>query len=433
MRKLGWVAIAALSTMVLACGHGAPKRPQGPEVSAITLDAALGNKFVMAGASGTMVARVGLSARKRSAVQRPPVNLALLVDTSGSMEGRAIADARAASLALVGSLAPDDRIAVITFNSKAETLLPSTRLADTSARELRSKIEGVKATGTTDMASGLGMAIREVKQNLIKDGVNRVVLVGDGVPNDDRQITALVADAASHGVSITALGLGNDYDETLMGRIAQQSGGRFFYVEDSTKVASFFAEEVTRLHQVVARHAVLELRPGPGVAVSGVVGRPFTGLDRGVAVQLGDLSLGEQQEVVVELASSAPKDGSNVEVLDAVLRYEDGTLGAEHEERVFVSARSTSDQTSIAQGHVKDVEDAFARAKDAAATLERIETQRNGKRNGDSLVRPSPVAPPRVPKPAARSGMPAPAAAMDESPEQQRALHDKAIRNFQAY
>jgi Ca-activated chloride channel homolog len=426
VRKLGWVVFAALAAMFLACSHSSTKLPAGPEVAAITLDAALGNKFVKSGASSTMVARIGLSARKRSATQRPPVNLALLVDTSGSMDGRAIADARAASLALVASLAPDDRIALIVFNSKADVLLPSTRLEDTSAKELRSKIEGMKATGTTDMSSGLRLAIDQVKRNLNHEGVNRVVLVGDGVPNDDRQITALVSDAAAHGVSITALGLGNDYDPMLMGRIAQQSGGRFFYVEDSTKVASFFAEEVTRLHQVVARRAVLELHPGPGVTVTGVVGRPFSGLDRGVAVQLGDLSLGEQHEIVVELASSVTKEGANVEVLDAVIRYEDGVGGAQHEERIFVGAKSTGDVASLAQGREKTVEDAFARAKDAAATLEKIESQqRNSKRN-ESPPRPSP--PRTSATPAA-----APRPADELSPEAQRSQHSNAIRNFQAY
>ena len=96
-----------------------------------------------------------------------------------------------------------------------------------------------------------------------------------------------------------------------------------------------------------------------------------------MCVPLGDLSLGEQAEVVVELAAPAAKNGANVEVLDAVLRYEDGVGGAQHEERVFVGARSTEDASSIAQGHVKTVEDAFARAKDAAATLEKIENDRN--------------------------------------------------------
>jgi hypothetical protein len=142
-----------------------------------------------------------------------------------------------------------------------------------------------KATGTTDMASGLRMAITEVTRHLDEEGVNRVVLVGDGVPNDDRQILPLVAQAAAQGISVTALGLGNDYDydydydydETLMGHIAQLSSGRFFYVDDSAKVASFFSEEVTRLHEVVARHAVLDVRPGPGVTVTGVVGGSFSG------------------------------------------------------------------------------------------------------------------------------------------------------------
>jgi Ca-activated chloride channel family protein len=425
-RVAGLVACAAVGAVTLACGHA--KAPAGPETPAVTVDAALGNKLVKAGSSGTMVARIGLAARTRSATKRPPVNLALLVDTSGSMEGKAIADARAASLALIGSLAPEDRIAVVVFDSKAETLLSSTRLDDTDPKELRKKIEAMKATGTTDMADGLRMAIHEVTAHLDREGVNRVVLVGDGVPNEAGEILPLVAQAAAQGVSVTALGLGNDYDETLMGRIAQQSGGRFFYVEDSSKVASFFSEEVTRLHKVVARHAVLEVRPGPGVAVTGVVGRSYSGLARGVSVPLGDLSLGEQAEVVVELASPAAKQGANVEVLDAVLRYEDGIGGAMHEERVFVGAKSTDDAAAIAEGRVKSVEDAFARAKDAAATLEKIENQRNKQNANQNGPRPAPAAAMPAPKRASNA---------DEdkllSPVQMREEHDRAMRNFQAY
>ena len=159
------------------------------------------------------------------------------------------------------------------------------------------------------------------------------------------------------------------------------------------------------------------------------MGRPFRPLDRGVAVQLGDFSLGEQHEIVVELASSVTKDGANVEVLDAVLRYEDGVGGTAHEERIFVGAKSTADAATLAQGREKLVEDAFARAKDAAATLEKIETQRNVQRNNEN--RPSPVAAP--PRPS-RAGAPATTMKVDESsPEDLRQQHDKAIRNFQAY
>src|SRR5262249_49644652 len=146
------------------------------------------------------------------------------------------------------------------------------------------------------------------------------------------------------------LGLGNDYDEMLMGRIAQQSGGKFSYVEDSSKVASFFKEEVVRLHKVVARNATLEIQPGPGVVVQNVIGRPNSRVGRGVQVLLGDLSLGEQHEIVVELATNATKDGSNVEALDAVLHWQDGMSGAIHEDRVFVGAKATLDEARISAG-----------------------------------------------------------------------------------
>lgn len=430
--------LAALATVLLACGRS--KMPAPPEASPVAVEAALGNRFVKAGASQGVVARIGLSAKKRSATARPPVNLALLVDTSGSMEGKAIADARAASLALLGSLTREDRLAVVVFDSKAEVLLPSTVLGDADMSELREKISAMKARGTTDMASGLRLAVEEVTRNLNKDGVNRVVLVGDGVPNDDREILSLVAQATARGVSVTSLGLGNDYDETLMGRIAQQSGGRFFYVEDSAKVASFFAEEVTRLHEVVARGAVLEITTGPGVSVAGVVGRPFQSTGHGVSIHLGDLSRGEQQEIVVELAASPAKDGANVEVLDAVLRFQDGVGGATREERVFVGAKATTDEATLAQGKAKEVEDAFARAKDAAATLEKIEQERNRTRKAASPS-PSPAtpvtdraAPPRHPAAAAKTPMPAPAEhAAPASAEDLRRQHDQAMRNFQAF
>lgn len=435
LRKMTWALFAVLCAVFLACGHSSAKLPGGPEVSPVAIEAALGNGFVRAGASNAMVARIGLSARTRSATARPRVNLGLLVDTSGSMEGKAIADARTASLALLRSLSPEDRISVVVFDSKAVTLLPSTRLADADRPELEKALGGMKASGTTDMASGLRLSIQEVAKNLEREGVNRIVLVGDGVPNDDAQILPLVDNAASRGISVTALGLGNDYDETLMGQIAQTSGGRFFYVDDSTKVASFFAEEVTRLHKVVARHAELELHPGPGVSVVRVVGRHFSPLGRGASVQLGDLSLGEQAEVVVELAASSAKDGANVEVLDAVLRYEDGTGGAAREERVFLGAKSTDDAGSLAQGHVKSVEEAFARAKDAATTLERIESDRNMQNAKNRQLAPSP-SPRRAPKTPMPAPVTAPPAAMPEaaaSPEEQRRQHDAAMRHFQAW
>jgi Ca-activated chloride channel family protein len=423
LRKIGWaLALAAFFAISLACGRA--KTPKNTEASPVALEGALGNKFVKAGASHQLVARIGITTVNRSHTTRPPVNLALLVDTSGSMEGKAIENARAASLALLESLAPEDRLAVVVFHSKAEVLLPSTRINDADMRELRTKIGAMKAEGTTEMSDGLRLALAQVQGHLEHDGVNRIVLLGDGVPNDDRIIPSLVAQAQENGISITTLGLGNDYDETLMGRIAQQSGGKFSLIEDPAKVAAFFKEEVVRLHKVVARNATLELRGGPGISVTNAIGRPAVHIPHGLSIALGDMSLGEQQEIVVELAGTPAKDGSTVEALDAVIRFQDGVGGTMREERLFLGAKSTTDEGRIASGKDENVSNAAARARDAAATLLRIEQDRK---------KTAPV-PPRAGGLAAPSPADAaPAAAMPRmSADEQRRIHNDALQNFQS-
>lgn len=428
LRRIGWaVALAVVAAVCLACAHVRSQAPR-VETSPVSIGGALGNSFVKAGASQELVARILVTSAPRASNARPPVNLVLLVDTSGSMEGRAIADARAASLALLDTLSPQDRLAVVVFDSKAEILLPSTKLADADVKDLRRRIGAMKARGTTDMAAGLRLALTEAEKTLERDGVNRIVLLGDGVPNDAASIASLVGEAAAQGISITTMGLGNDYDETLMGRIAQQSGGKFSYVEDSTKVASFFKEEVVRLHRVVARGAAIELRPGPGVTIRNVVGRQVAagGADRSIIVNLGDLTYGEENEIVVELAANPTKDGSTVEALDAVVRWQDGVGGPSREERVFFGAKATTDEARIASGKDQSVADAAARAKDAAATLLKIEQQRNLDRarsgNLNGIPMPAPAAP-------AVALPPPPKQSADET----RRVHEKAMQNFQAH
>ena len=393
LRKISFAVVLAAT---LACSRS-PKHPDVEGPSPLALEANLGNKFVKSNASQTAVARISFSTKHRDTTARPPVNLALLVDTSGSMEGKAIADARQASLALLDSLSPKDRLSVIVFNSKVDVLLPSTLIEDADLKDLRKKLSEMKAEGTTDMGVGLALAISQVRSNLAADGVNRVLLLGDGVPNDDTLILPTVEDAARQGISVTALGLGEDYDEQLMGRIAQKSGGKYTFVADSSKVTAFFKEEVTRLHKVVARNAVLEIHPGPGVTVQGVVGRsssPISG--HGLSVPLGDITLGDTQEIVVNLATLPTKEGANVEMIDAVLRYSDGVGGVSREERVFLGAKSTSDNARIDSGRDAKVEDAALKAKDAATIIENIEHVRNDnrkkvERGQDEENRPAPA------------------------------------------
>ena len=198
-----------------------------------------------------------------------------------------------------------------------------------SRKLLRDKLGAMKAQGTTDLAGGLRAALGEVQRSFDPHGINRIVLVGDGVPNNPAGIRELAQSAGSQAIPITALGLGQDYDETLMGAVAQLSGGQFHYVRESGEVASFFKNEVLRLKQVFARNAMLDLTTGPGVRIREVVGEPTSATGTGVRIALGDISRSDVRDLVVKLHADAHRDGAPVDrraLLRAVFKYDPASL-----------------------------------------------------------------------------------------------------------
>jgi Ca-activated chloride channel family protein len=374
--------LAALCALALS-GCTASSMGEAKDPRALTFEGALANRYVPAGEASHTVARLRIGTVAPPETEKPPVNLALVVDTSGSMEGRAIDDARAASMAMIDALSEGDRLAVIAFHSTAEVLLPSTPIDDDNRAEVKARLKAMKAQGTTDMAGGLQAGLDQVWANLDSRGINRVVLLGDGVPNDEGPIRALAAQAGARGVTITALGLGLDYNETVMGAVAQGSGGRFHYVERSEEVSAFFRDEVMRLQGVFARNATLELVPGPGVRIEGVVGYPMSQSGARVVVSLGDISRGDKRDIIVKIAAqregAARREGAPVELMDAVLRFDDAVAGAGRlERRVFLGARATTSKSEIEAGRDRDVEDSAASIQASAATLQAIEAARNG-------------------------------------------------------
>ncbi len=369
--------VATLFALVLSACAGAQRHARTPD--ALTLDGALGNRFVPSGARSSLVARIRLGTAASDPSTHPPINLALVIDTSGSMEGAPIDDARTASLALLDTLRDGDRLAVVTFDSRAELLVPSVTLDHASREDARARIGRMRARGTTDLLHGLRMGIEQVAAHLDRAGVNRVVLLGDGVPNEPQGIEDMAASAGAHGISITALGLGLDYNETLMGAIATRSGGRFHYVDDSRAVASVFRGEVLRLERVVARNAVVTLTPGPDVQIEGVLGQQATRTDQGITINVGDLTEGAARDLVVRINVPSRRAGAPVELLDAQLAWTDpGAPGELRSRDLFLGAHATASATDLEGGRDAEVESVAARVQLAVGTVAVIREARGG-------------------------------------------------------
>src|SRR5687767_14665337 len=148
------------------------------------------------------------------------------------MEGKAIDAAREAALAILDELEPGDFFALVVFHSRTEVLVPTTLIGKGQDLEgERARIREIQATGTTDMTGGLTAAIGQAAAGINNQQINRIVLLSDGIPNDPAQILALAQQSLSYGVPITALGIGLEYDETLLGAIAKTAGGTFHQIK----------------------------------------------------------------------------------------------------------------------------------------------------------------------------------------------------------
>jgi Ca-activated chloride channel homolog len=326
---------------------------------------------------------------------RPPVHVALVIDTSASMGGEAIVAARAAAAELVGSLQDGDRLTVVTFDSKPLLVVPSVELDDDARDEALQKVAAIEARGTTDLAGGLHVALADLMPHAAEGRVTRLVLLSDGVPNQADSIPSAVTQAAAAGITVTALGFGLDYDETLLASIAQGTGGTFHFLEAPAELVPLFRAENLRLQGIAAKELTLVLTTGPGVELREVVGHAFALPMPRLHLWLGDLSRGEERVVVVRLSVGPHRAGATVELLDAALTYRDPrTRLMVDRHAVFLSARAEADVALLAEAIDPAVEREIESARAAALTLQAVALSRQGN-DGDALqmlVEAAPVA-----------------------------------------
>jgi len=258
--------------------------------------------------------------------QRPPVNLALVIDRSGSMSGEKIEKAREAGLEAVRQLSPDDIVSIVAYDSRVETLVPAQRVGN--RRRLEDAIRSLEAEGNTALYDGVVRGADEVRRNG-EDGryVNRVILLSDGQanvgPSSPDELGRLGAALMREGIAVTTVGLGLGFNEDLMARLAQRSDGNTYFVEDSADLPRIFAAELGDVLNVVARRVVIEIEFPEGVRPLRFVGRDGTIRERKAELTLSQIYGGQEKFALVEVEVSSAKAATTREIARARVSYED--------------------------------------------------------------------------------------------------------------
>jgi Ca-activated chloride channel family protein len=206
---------------------------------------------------------------------RAPLNLAVVVDRSGSMDGAKIDAVKTALSRLIDKLDERDRLAIVMFDDQVDLLLASTPVTDREA--IRAKLGDIYARGATDMASGLRAGFAQVQAHAGQAGVNdRVMIFTDAQTNtgdtDTETFIGLAGENAARNIGLTLFGVGIDLNQELVLAITKLRGGSYFYLQDAAKIATVFDLDFDYLVTPLAYDLRLTLQPKPGFRVAEVYG-----------------------------------------------------------------------------------------------------------------------------------------------------------------
>ncbi|MFL0758827.1 MAG: VWA domain-containing protein [Prochlorococcus sp.] len=252
--------------------------------------------------------------------QRPPLNLALVIDRSGSMSGAKLSNARKAACFLAGELTARDRLAIVSFDDEIRVVVPSQPVRD--PQPFIAAINTITSGGCTALFDGWLAGAMQVAEHLNPAALNRVLLLSDGQANegltDQDEIAEKVAGLGQRGVSTSAFGLGLDFDEDLMAAIATAGDGTLAHIESPQQLEDLYASELEGLATTIGRRVSLGIRAKHGAEVVDVV-NDLTLTDFGNH-QLANLRLGQELNVAVHL--QLPAWRANQEICSVRLAWD---------------------------------------------------------------------------------------------------------------
>lgn len=281
-----------------------------------------------------------------------PLNLSLVLDTSGSMGGGKLQNLKKAVGWVIDHLSPQDTVAITLFDDEVRPLIPSTKVHDRQA--LLDKIDAIREAGGTAMSKGLEVGLDEAVKGQGAGVISRIILLTDGQTwGDSERCIELAAQAGTSGIPVTALGVGaeEDWSIELLDGIAGESGGNVDYIARPEEIAGAFETTLRAMQAATAHNMRLTFKPSGGVSARAVYrvvpiisrlwpsmeATPVSGSEEAPSAQpqtdgsatqitlpLGDIQSADGQTLLFEIVVPPRKPGS-YRLAHILLEYEIST------------------------------------------------------------------------------------------------------------
>lgn len=266
-----------------------------------------------------------------------PLNLCLVLDHSGSMNGRPLETVKKAAVNLIERLNPGDRISVVAFDHRAKVLVDNQAIENLD--NIKKKIQRLSADGGTAIDEGLKLGIEEVAKGK-QETVSQVFLLTDGENEhgDNKRCLKLAELATSYKLTLNTLGFGANWNQDILEKIADAGGGTLSYIERPEQAVDEFARLFQRVQSVQLTNAYLlmdlmknvrlaELKPMAQVAPD-TIELPVQQEGSRYVVRLGDLMTDAERIILANLYIGQLPTGSQT-IANLQVRYDDPVLGKE--------------------------------------------------------------------------------------------------------
>ncbi len=305
LKRMAWMAVTALAAALLA----APAAPADPLRFTVRPE----NRTILVPGDGMGTVQIEVfSADDPASRDRAPLNLALVLDRSGSMgDARKWEYARQAAHELIDRLGREDSLAIVAYDDVVEVPLPCGSLESREAAHRL--VDQLFPRGRTFLSGGVEEGFHQVRKNRRPGSIGRVLLVSDGLANvgltDRVKLAEWGSYMAERGVSLSTFGVGAEFDEDVLCQMAVRGGGTYHYLARPADIVAALGREFHLASRTVAGEVEILIRVRPGCRFDGVVGYPWSWRDGAAVVRLGALAAGEKRTVFARMASSLDRIG----------------------------------------------------------------------------------------------------------------------------
>jgi Ca-activated chloride channel family protein len=268
--------------------------------------------------------------------ERRPLNLGIVLDRSGSMQGEKLRNAAEAVAFAVRNMHGDDRVSLTVYDDEVQTPVPSAPVAK-NRPALLEILPRIRAGHATALHDGWVQGGLQVSEHLEPGRLSRVLLISDGLANEGERRTEVLVTRARElfdkGVSTSTIGVGTDFNEDLMIPMARDGGGNGWFIESPADFTRIFQAELQDLARVFGEKARLRLEPRGRRAEVIEVLNDFQ--SDGDGYLLGTLFAGSPLEIVAHIKARGGEMGQPLDLFDVRLSWEAPGEGRAEMQQLF--------------------------------------------------------------------------------------------------